>query len=128
MRRGPHPYLTTDERVQRKEARRLYSAALRHGMLTRQRCQVCGEGQTHGHHHQGYDQPLNVEWLCPRHHGMAHLDDQQFRFAECYRRALITRSPGLQDRGRLSIIERGVSPTDDEARLIAAALGPSPAS
>jgi transcriptional regulator with XRE-family HTH domain len=30
------------------------------------------------------------------------------------------------NRGRLSIIERGVSPTDDEARLIAEALRPRP--
>lgn len=43
--------------------------ALKRGRLKRQPCEVegCGKRYTHGHH-DDYDKPLEVRWLCPVHH------------------------------------------------------------
>jgi hypothetical protein len=40
---------------------------LKRDRLKRQPCEVCGEEYVHGHH-DDYDQPLVVRWLCPVHH------------------------------------------------------------
>jgi hypothetical protein len=34
-------------------------------------CLRCGEEKTHGHH-ENYDKPLEVVWLCPAHHKQRH--------------------------------------------------------
>ncbi len=44
--------------------------ALRHGELSREWCEVCGdEAQAH---HDDYRRPLDVRWLCPKHHMQWH--------------------------------------------------------
>jgi hypothetical protein len=40
--------------------------AVRDGRLIRQPCRVCG-GKAQGHH-EDYSKPLEVEWLCFKHH------------------------------------------------------------
>jgi hypothetical protein len=92
MSRGPHAYLSDDERRERREASRLMSGAIRRGELVRGDCQVCGHGPAHGHHARGYSRPLDVDWLCASCHGWVHLDEHQRRFAESYRLALIART------------------------------------
>lgn len=39
--------------------------------LEQQPCEVCGEQRAH-RHHDDYSKPLEVRWLCPRHHGEVH--------------------------------------------------------
>lgn len=34
-------------------------------------CAVCGSENAQAHHHD-YARPLDVEWLCPKHHAEAH--------------------------------------------------------
>ena len=48
--------------------------AIKAGRLVRASCQVCGDPDTHGHHHRGYapEHVLDVVWLCPKHHTEAH--------------------------------------------------------
>ncbi len=41
--------------------------ALRVGELTRGSCEVCGEMPAQAHH-DDYERPLDVRWLCPVHH------------------------------------------------------------
>jgi hypothetical protein len=45
--------------------------AIRSGKIKRQPCEKCGHVKSHGHH-EDYNQPLNVIWLCAvchqRHH------------------------------------------------------------
>jgi hypothetical protein len=41
--------------------------AVKKGRMQRGACEVCGSAYTHGHH-DDYDQPLVVRWLCPVHH------------------------------------------------------------
>lgn len=44
--------------------------AIRDGRLERQPCEACG-ARAHAHH-DDYSRPLDVRWLCPRHHSEHH--------------------------------------------------------
>jgi len=48
------------------------SNAVKRGKLIRKPCEVCGDPKVHGHHHKGYDKPLDVKWLCVKHHQAIH--------------------------------------------------------
>ena len=53
----------------RRQAHKIVERALAAGTLERRAC-WCGEpGQAH---HADYAKPLEVEWLCARHHGRRH--------------------------------------------------------
>lgn len=41
------------------------------GQLQKQCCEVCG-AETVDAHHDRYEEPLNVRWLCRRHHVKLH--------------------------------------------------------
>ena len=45
--------------------------AISKGMLEKQRCEVCGTEPVDAHHDR-YDEPLNVRWLCRSHHVKLH--------------------------------------------------------
>lgn len=49
--------------------------ALRRGQLERQPCEVCGEHAEM--HHDDYSKPLEVRWLCKRHHAEHHRIENQ---------------------------------------------------
>lgn len=55
------------------DARKDVGRAVAAGILTRPaNCEQCGaEGRVYGHH-DSYDRPLDVRWLCPRCHQLAH--------------------------------------------------------
>jgi hypothetical protein len=53
------------------KARSAVSNALRDGYLQRQPCEKCGNEKSQAHH-PDYSRPLDVEWLCFRHHREAH--------------------------------------------------------
>lgn len=48
-------------------ARNAVSNGLRDGKLTREPCEVCGDPDTQAHH-DDYSKPLEVRWLCFKHH------------------------------------------------------------
>ena len=50
---------------------RLVHAALKSGFLIRAGCVICGNKKTHAHH-ENYSKPLEVMWLCPKHHSIRH--------------------------------------------------------
>jgi ribosomal protein L37E len=52
-------------------ARTLIHAAIRRGDVARRPCEVCGTEPAQAHHHD-YDKPLDVQWLCRRHHDIEH--------------------------------------------------------
>jgi hypothetical protein len=45
--------------------------ALISGALEKQGCEVCGAAKVDAHHDR-YDEPLNVRWLCRSHHVKLH--------------------------------------------------------
>lgn len=55
----------------KRKALRYVSAALRSGKLTRKPCEVCGDVKSEAHH-ADYLRPLDVRWLCFKHHREAH--------------------------------------------------------
>jgi hypothetical protein len=46
--------------------------ALRSGKISRHPCAICGGEPAHKHH-DDYSKPLDVIWLCPKHHKQMHL-------------------------------------------------------
>ena len=49
-----------------------YMNAIQNGWLTPQPCEVCGKEKSQGHH-EDYSKPLDVVWLCIRHHQDRHI-------------------------------------------------------
>ncbi len=54
----------------KKKARRVANHAIRDGKLHRELCIVCGDRAEM--HHADYSKPLEVTWLCSRHHRLVH--------------------------------------------------------
>ncbi len=52
---------------ERYQVRNTARNALKSGKLVRQPCEVCKEPKAEMHH-DDYDKPLDVRWLCPLHH------------------------------------------------------------
>lgn len=46
--------------------------AVRDGRLIRMPCEVCGSTDRIHAHHDDYSKPLDVRWLCPKHHAEWH--------------------------------------------------------
>ena len=54
----------------RRAASHILNNAVRDGKVPRHPCFICGK-KAHAHH-PDYDRPLDVIWLCPKHHKEAH--------------------------------------------------------
>jgi hypothetical protein len=50
--------------------------AVRKGALLRQACEVCGHPKAQAHH-DDYNEPLNVRWLCTAHHAEHHVNQRR---------------------------------------------------
>ena len=46
--------------------------AIRSGSIKRMPCEICGSKKSEGHH-EDYSKPLDVVWLCSRHHSDRHI-------------------------------------------------------
>lgn len=49
--------------------------AIRVGSLVKQPCEVCGSEFSVHAHHDDYDKPLDVRWLCSMHHRQWHVEN-----------------------------------------------------
>ena len=56
---------------ERRRAHKLVEKAIRLGEIIRQPCRVCSNPKTHAHH-DDYSKPLDVVWLCSKHHIARH--------------------------------------------------------
>ena len=43
-------------------------------VIKRGSCEICGDKQTHGHH-DDYSKPMEVRWLCSKHHNQWHAEN-----------------------------------------------------
>jgi len=57
---------------EKRRAHEAVKAALRSGRLVKGACAECGSNQFIDAHHENYAQPLQVTWLCRRHHAARH--------------------------------------------------------
>lgn len=55
----------------KESAYRQFNIALRHGEIVKKACVLCSDENTDAHHYD-YAKPLDVKWLCRRHHAMVH--------------------------------------------------------
>jgi len=56
---------------EKRAAHMAVSNAIRDGKLTKQPCEVCGNERAQAHH-DDYSKPLEVRWLCVKHHAEHH--------------------------------------------------------
>ena len=62
-----------NQNKEKRRAHRMVEYHLKKGNLVKQPCEVCGDLVVHAHH-DNYNEPLNVRWLCSRHHHDRHLE------------------------------------------------------
>ncbi len=70
-RRNGTSYSADPERRRRGIARAYANVYLRRGKINRERCERCGAADSEMHH-DDYDKPLNVRWLCRECHLQIH--------------------------------------------------------
>lgn len=56
----------------KRRARWMVCNAIRDKRLKRGACEVCGKKKRVEAHHEDYYRPLDVKWLCPKHHKELH--------------------------------------------------------
>lgn len=61
----------------RRKANTAVRVAIRDGKLQRDPCWACGEVKVEGHH-PDYSLPLDVIWLCKKHHQQLHNEHDEF--------------------------------------------------
>lgn len=64
-----------------EKARALAASYQRGGKLTPEPCEVCGDPETEKHH-EDYDHPLDVRWLCHEHHRMVTAGEIKLAYRE----------------------------------------------
>lgn len=57
-------------------ANKLIEGRIRRGVLLKQPCEVCKSTKTVHAHHEDYSKPLDIVWLCPKHHKERHANDR----------------------------------------------------
>jgi hypothetical protein len=65
-----HSFKTRMKYPEKYKAGLIYHKALYSGKIKRQPCEICGNPKSEGHH-TDYSKPLDVKWLCLKHHRMA---------------------------------------------------------
>ena len=63
------------------EAYKKLSVATRNGSLVRMPCEVCSEKKSEAHH-DDYEKPLEVRWLCKKHHAEHHKQERESKRGE----------------------------------------------
>lgn len=70
-------------------ARVALNGAVYRGDIVRKSCEACGADAEKSHgHHTDYSKPLDVQWLCPKHHGEAHRGKKGYSQRETVRRGI----------------------------------------
>ena len=63
---------STPVNKEKKQATTTVNNAIRDGKIKKEKCIVCGSMNTEAHH-EDYSKPLDVVWLCSRHHADRHI-------------------------------------------------------
>ena len=65
------------------KAKLILGKAIKHGTITRLPCIKCGNPKSHGHH-CNYDKPLEVIWICNKHHQELHRKLREYNISSNY--------------------------------------------
>jgi len=57
----------------KRSAKDRVKRAVKSGKLIRLPCEICGDKKSQGHH-EDYNKPLDVLWLCAQHHRDRHME------------------------------------------------------
>lgn len=68
-------YRRSNYNPKKVKARNLVDRAIRRGQLIRNPCEVCGNPKAQAHH-DDYNKPLDVRWLCTTHHAQWHKENK----------------------------------------------------
>lgn len=68
MRKHRATHKLSGEALKRAKCRWKLNVYVKRGSIKKQPCEVCGAAQTLEAHHEDYDKPLEVKWLCRKHH------------------------------------------------------------
>ena len=60
-------------------AKNMLNYLVEQGIIKRQPCEVCGNGNGQGHH-PDYSKPLEVIWLCQTHHSEKHRELKELTY------------------------------------------------
>lgn len=64
--RPKHSQLT-DEQKKKANARAYVKVYLERGKIEKKPCEICDDNKSEAHH-EDYNKPLDVKWLCRKHH------------------------------------------------------------
>lgn len=56
---------------EKRRAQAILYKAVKRGEIQKQCCEICGSANVQAHH-SDYTKPLDVIWLCPKHHAWIH--------------------------------------------------------
>lgn len=79
--RKEHAISSAEQRMKHKDeyaARRMLNHAIRDGKVQRQACEECGAEVAEAHH-DDYNRPLEVRWLCKACHVKWHMNNKPIR-------------------------------------------------
>ena len=65
-----------EKNQERRVALRKAQYAIKRGKLVRGPCEVCGTAEMVDAHHCDYSKPLDVMWLCRKHHKQWHMENE----------------------------------------------------
>jgi hypothetical protein len=71
---APHKKFWLAENKLKRKAHQSVAYAIQTGKLVRQPCERCGTTQHVVAHHEDYNKPLDVLWLCKQHHKERHME------------------------------------------------------
>lgn len=102
-----------------------YKALRKKKLIRKNKCELCDETQNIHGHHEDYQKPLEVVWLCPTHHFERHRK-QMLRLESSLKRNVYSwaRSVGRRNAEK-ALTEAGVSLSVAQ-KLLAGTYGPNP--
>lgn len=77
---GPAQNLWKKNNSKKTKAQTAVSDAIRSGKIKRQPCEKCGDPKSEAHH-DDYEKPFDVRWLCFKHHRIEH---GQYKYENCF--------------------------------------------